>query len=371
METKYKRMRLELARFVSLNAVFALIICFLLMAVILIVRAISEGLYNFIMSLIYELNGLLPKVFSIMFLVFFFTFIFNLFIVSRRSFRYYAELSQTLQSMVEGNRNLKLPVSEQDSVFGGLAQNINKLVEQLELSLQQERAAEESKNELITSVSHDLRTPLTSILGYLYIIEQDRYQDEVEMRYYTSIIYEKSKNLDRLVNELFEYVRTKSPKLSLHKEQVNLTRMLQQLAAQFIPEFKARHMEYRLFLPDSEVWLHADAEKLVRVYENLINNALQYGADGKWIDIQLQEDTSGIRIEVRNYGKPIPPYAIPYVFERFYRADQARTEAGSGLGLAIAKNIVELHQGEIWVESDVSGTAFFTLFLIKENKDEC
>lgn len=369
MESTNHRMRLELAKFISISAVLAGGTCFVLMAVILIIRVISDDLYNLVINLVYELNGLFPRLFPIIFFVFFLFLIFSMFIVSRRSFRYYTEVSQMLQSMAEGKLDVKLPVSDRDTLIGDLAQNINNLVHQLELSLQQERAAEESKNELITSVSHDLRTPLTSILGYLYIIEQDRYKDEVEMRYYTSIIYEKSKNLDRLVNELFEYVRTKNPKLTLHKEKINMTRLLQQLAAQYIPELKANRMEARLSLPGREVWLYADAEKLVRVYENIINNALRYGADGKWLDIRLQEDEKGICIEIKNYGKPIPKHSLPYVFERFYRADEARTEEGSGLGLAIAKNIVELHQGEIWVKSDESGTAFFTLFE-RENIDE-
>ncbi|MNI32035.1 Alkaline phosphatase synthesis sensor protein PhoR [compost metagenome] len=285
-------------------------------------------------------------------------FVFYLFVLSHSSIRYLLLITRGLEQIANGNFDFRIPIKSRDEL-GALAENINKMTEQLKLSIDEERRAEQTKAELITNVSHDLRTPLTSIVGYLGLIEQDRYRDEVELRQYVQIAYEKSLRLKVLINDLFEYTRT-SGGMQLQVAPLNLVEMLGQLAAQFRYQLEQASMDCRLIFPEKQLVLSADGDKLVRVFENLIVNAIQYGQQGKRIDILGRREGTQAVVEIVNYGEPLQASSIPYLFERFYRVENSRSQhtGGSGLGLAIAKNIVELHNGTISVASDDVRTSF-------------
>ncbi|RED83238.1 MULTISPECIES: sensor histidine kinase [Cohnella] len=290
-------------------------------------------------------------------------FIFYLFVLSRSTIRYLMEISQGIERIAAGNFDYRFPIRRDDEL-GVLAENINTMTAQLRLSIEEERRAERTKVELVTNVSHDLRTPLTSIVGYLGLIEEDRYRDEVELRHYTRIAYEKTIHLKTMIDDLFEFTRT-SGGMGLRLAPINLAQMLAQLAAQFRLQFEQAEMECLLTLPDHPNIVEADGDKLVRVFENLIVNAIQYGKDGRQVDIALSNSDSGQAVvEITNYGEPLPASVIPLLFERFYRGEQSRSRntGGSGLGLAIAKNIVELHNGAISATS-VQGRTTFTVRL--------
>lgn len=285
-------------------------------------------------------------------------FIIYFFALSRSTIRYLMRISQGIEQIAGGNFDSPLPVRGGDEL-GALADNINKMTVQLKSSIEEERRAEQAKAELVTNVSHDLRTPLTSIVGYLGLIEEDRYRDEVELRHYVQIAYEKSMRLKSMIDDLFEFTRT-SGGMVLRLTPINLTQMLGQLAAQFRLQFEQAEMESHLSLPDHPIIVDADGDKLVRVFENLILNAIQYGRDGRKVDISVWSDNRQAVVEIANYGEPLPAAIIPLIFERFYRAEHSRSHhtGGSGLGLAIAKNIVELHHGAICAASDQGRTAF-------------
>ncbi|MDQ0207479.1 sensor histidine kinase [Alkalicoccobacillus murimartini] len=309
--------------------------------------------------------------FSLVFILFFVGILFSFLIISHRYICYFVKLEKDLDRMANGQLTQRLEVKDNHE-FGQLARQVNQLVEKLEKTVYEERVAEQSKTELITNVSHDLRTPLTSIMGYLDLIERDQYKDEVTLRYYTDIAYEKTKQMNTMVNDLFEYIRTNNPKLILNKAHIDLKEVINQLASHFYLQMNDAKLNLRLHLPDEEVKQLVDGEKLSRVFENIISNAIKYGSDAPFIDLTLSCDSKGSVIEVRNYGEPIAQSELPFIFERFYRVDQSRSKdtGGSGLGLAIAKNIVELHGGSIRVTSDQAGTAFtVTLPIEKAPKD--
>ncbi|MUT67240.1 GHKL domain-containing protein [Paenibacillus sp. NEAU-GSW1] len=276
-----------------------------------------------------------------------------------RYFRNLDRIGLSIRYISEGHFDHTVQVAER-SPFGGLAKDMNVLVERLKNSLDDERRAEQTKNELITNVSHDLRTPLTSVLGYLGLIEQDRYRDEVELRHYVQIAYDKSQRLHVLINDLFEYTRMRHDAVPLQRMNMNLTEMLGQLLVQFLPQLKQSGMEGKLHSEEKEVLLSGDPAKLVRVFENLLTNAVTYGKEGRKVDIRLRKEKSVAIVEVANYGEMIPAVDLPFLFDRFYRVDKSRTEksGGSGLGLAIAKGIVERHGGEISAASDHYETVF-------------
>lgn len=241
-----------------------------------------------------------------------------------------------------------------------LAKDINRLVAQLKLAVEEERRSEQAKNDLITNVSHDLRTPLTSIIGYLGLIDQDRYKDELELRYYIQIAYQKVTRLNTLINDLFEYTRVQNTGLAITKIPINMAEMLGQLIVQFRLQLQEAQMECRSDVSMDKLMVLGDSNKLARVFENLLQNAIRYGKNGGYVDVSAREEDEHIVIDVTNYGEPIPSIDLPHIFERFYRIEKSRSEytGGTGLGLAIAKGIIDLHEGSITAYSDSEKTIF-------------
>lgn len=269
-----------------------------------------------------------------------------------------SRITAAVQKMANGDLTQRIKVSNNDEI-GKLEYNINHMAEQLSRSIAEERLAEQTKAELITNVSHDLRTPLTSILGYLGLVEQDRYRDEVELRHYIHIAYEKAERLHVMIEDLFEYTRM-SGGAPLSLQPVTVNDLISQLYVHYRQQMEDAGIELRMNIPDQPLVAQLDSLKMVRVLENLMTNAMKYGKDGKVVDIVLQKQQQGIRIEVINYGEPIPEADLPHLFDRFYRVDRSRGDdaGGSGLGLAIARAIVEMHEGRINVASDRHSTRF-------------
>jgi signal transduction histidine kinase len=261
--------------------------------------------------------------------------------------------------IAEGNFSNRVESSDFPEL-SSLANHVNGMVDKLQNAMEEERLAEQAKRDLITNVSHDLRTPLTSIVGYLGLIEQDEYMDETELRYYVQTAAEKANWLNKLLDDLFEYTRVQNQGLHVKKDQIDLGEMLSQLAVQFRFHMKEAGMECRLFLPQQKLTVEADGNKLARVFENLITNGLKYGKAGRYLDIYGQDDEDTIAITIVNYGQAISSLDLPFIFERFYRVEKSRSNSdkSSGLGLAIAKGLVELHGGRISAASNAQETAF-------------
>ncbi|MGN7762484.1 ATP-binding protein [Paenibacillus sp. 22594] len=277
---------------------------------------------------------------------------------------YLAEITSGLEKIASGQFDHQIPEIAGNQM-GEIALSINQMSKQLKHSIAEERRAEKTKNDLITGVSHDLRTPLTSILGFLEVIEEDRYQDEVEMRYYVNIAYEKSLALRRLIDELFEYTRINNG-MPLELSELDIAGLICQLAEEFVPATENAGMEIRLNMHEGEFKIQADGGLLVRAYENIIANAIQYGQAGKYIDIDIAQDGDVLAVRVQNYGDPIPERDLPFIFDRFYRMERSRSKqtGGTGLGLAITKSIVEVHGGSITARSSKKATVFETRFSV-------
>ncbi|MFE8701481.1 sensor histidine kinase [Cytobacillus sp. FJAT-54145] len=269
------------------------------------------------------------------------------------------KLVKEISFVSEGNFEYQLKHDEIQEL-NTLAKNVNEIVLKLQKSMEEERLAEQAKKDLITNVSHDLRTPLTSIIGFLGLIEQDKYKDETELRYYVQTAYEKSTRLNKLIDDLFEYTRVQNGGVRLLMTPINITEMIGQLAVQFKLQFEEAAMECRQYTSNNKLMVAADGDKLARVFENLITNAIKYGAEGKYIDINAREEDEFVIIDFINYGEQIPSMDLPFIFERFYRVEKSRSESdhSSGLGLAIAKGMIELHGGSIEVKSNLEKTIF-------------
>ncbi|WP_376698170.1 sensor histidine kinase [Listeria booriae] len=250
---------------------------------------------------------------------------------------------------------------EQESLIPEIVQleeSIDKMrAHQAEL-IEQEQEAQQAKNDLITNVSHDLRTPLTSILGYLSYIHEDRYRDEVELRHYTELVYGKARRLHKLIDDLFDYTRLESAEFHIKEDTLDMVELLRQLVSEYERSASEKDVQIIEMYTVDDLKVTGDGMQIMRLFENLFSNALRYGASGKKIEISAKKEAGMAIIEVSNYGAEIPASDIPQLFDRFYKVDKNRTTTGTGLGLAIAKSIVERHGGQVFATSRKGKTTF-------------
>ena len=230
------------------------------------------------------------------------------------------------------------------------------------------RENEQKKDELIVYLAHDIKTPLTSMIGYLSLLSEIKDMPQEQRNRYIDIALDKSYRLEDLINELFDVARFNSEKIVLEKEEINLNLMLEQIADDFYPTLKEMNKKIN-FTSDEKTILYADPDKLSRVFNNLIKNAVNYSKENTDINISIINKENQVTVNITNKGKQIPKEKLDKIFEKFYRLDSSRTSktGGSGLGLAIAKEIVELHGGRIYAESDMKETTFcVTLPIIEQ-----
>lgn len=229
------------------------------------------------------------------------------------------------------------------------------------------RENEQKKDELIVYLAHDIKTPLTSMIGYLSLLSEIKDMPQEQRNRYIDIALDKSYRLEDLINELFDVARFNSEKIVLEKEEINLNLTLEQIADDFYPTLKEMNKKIN-FTSDEKTILYADPDKLSRVFNNLIKNAVNYSKENTDIDISILNKENQATVKITNKGKQIPKEKLDKIFEKFYRLDSSRTSktGGSGLGLAIAKEIVELHGGRIYAESDMKETTFSVILPIIE-----
>lgn len=250
--------------------------------------------------------------------------------------------------------------------------SVNALVDTITQAMQEERASEKSKDELITNVSHDLRTPLTSIIGYLGLIEDHQYQSEEDIVKYSHIAYDKAKQMKNLVEDLFEYTKVQQHGAPVNLMTVDLGQLLEQVGASFELEADKKGMAINVTCEPSPLSITADPEKLGRLFSNLVANALKYGYGASYIHLTAKQLGEKVVITVADDGEKIPAEAVKHLFERFYRVESSRNKAtgGTGLGLAIVQSIVELHHGSVTARSDDQETAFVVTLPVKQVQKE-
>ncbi|WP_390409033.1 sensor histidine kinase [Lacticaseibacillus jixiensis] len=238
--------------------------------------------------------------------------------------------------------------------------SINALVDSTVNAMEEERRIEQSKDELITNVSHDIRTPLTSIIGYLGLIEDQQYQNPEEMVKYTHTAYLKAKQMKVLVEDLFEYTKARQTTTPLNAVDFNMVAMLEQLAASYELEAEKKGIAISVSGNPDPLMMQADTEKLSRVFNNLIINAFKYGKGARHLFLEAQKVGSEAVIKVSNDGDAIPNDSLNRLFDRFYRVEGSRSQetGGSGLGLAIAQSFIALHGGYIYADSTPELTSF-------------
>ena len=312
---------------------------------------------NALMGLIYDSDTVIVLGYVMLgIMVFSVTFL----LLQERSMAYIGKISDAVRDISEGDLNTTIEVVGDDE-FSAMAANLNKMVEEIRQLMDKEREAERTKNELITNVAHDLRTPLTSIIGYLEILSGKSAPLTPEMQTkYIDIAYSKSKRLEKLIEDLFGFTKLNYGRISMRVTKVDIIKLLGQLLEESYPNFSNKGLSYELQSNVPAKVILADGNLLARLFDNLINNAIKYGAEGKRILVKVHAAAETVQVSVTNYGYVIPAEELPLIFDKFYRVEQSRSThtGGTGLGLAIVKNIVDMHGGDITVKSDLNGTGF-------------
>ena len=308
---------------------------------------------TFTMSQSIALDAWVIAIFTILLLIIYFILISNKFVT------YVREIISGVERMKSGDLMEEIPVRGEDE-FSEIAASINEMRHNLYETMEAQKAVEKTKDELITNVAHDLRTPLTSILGYLDLLTQGDFLTEEQKQKYLGIVSSKAKQLETLVKDLFDYTRYDRNKVKIKKEILDLNLFVPQLVDEFYPSFMDHQLECRTDFYEGALNIEGNGELLARAIGNLISNAIKYGADGKLVEVHTGLKDKKAFVAIVNYGKIIPAKDLDKIFDKFYRVENSRSlkTGGTGLGLAIAKNIINLHEGNIWATSDESGTRF-------------
>lgn len=277
-------------------------------------------------------------------------------------------LNNFIKYFNEINRGIDALIKEDTgdvTLSGELAateKKINSIKHTLEKRKIDAKLAEQRKNDLIVYLAHDLKTPLTSIIGYLTLLQEEpQISKELRCRY-TGIALEKAERLEELINEFFDITRFNLTALTLETEQIHLSRMLEQITNEFNPILDEKGLLWQTDIAPG-IEITGDSNKLARVFDNLIRNAVNYSYAETEIFFSAQMSDDQVKLLIKNHGKTIPPDKLEHIFEQFYRIDASRASAtgGAGLGLAIAKEIVELHGGRITAESKDESIAFLVM----------
>lgn len=282
------------------------------------------------------------------------------------AYRFMLKPLEALDEVAEAAQKLARPSEEPIRLSGGLESIQSDLNYVREQALNSRRASRESarhKSDLLVYLAHDLKTPLTSILGYLKLIEDEPQISAQLLAKYIGISRQKAQRLEELINEFFELTRFSMDELQLEPSLTNLSRMLMQIANEFNPILKEKELAWQLEIAEG-IEVVCDSDKLERAVDNLLRNAVSYSYSKTRILLSLNRNEQHVQICVVNHGQTIPPEKLPRIFEQFYRLDSGRSgeTGGAGLGLAIAKEIVERHRGTITADS-AGGTVRFTIEL--------
>ncbi|RXZ82915.1 sensor histidine kinase [Paenibacillaceae bacterium] len=298
----------------------------------------------------------------ILFITSFFT---SFLFFTRNIMRYMRTLAEGLLRIADGNFHHRVPLSRSDEL-GTIGKSINHMALQTQQHIERERQAEQSKLELITGLSHDIRTPLTSVVGYLNLIKSEAYQSADEQRQFIHSAYQKTMQLNGLIDDLFEYTRLIDQDVRMTMKEVELRHLLGQIVYEFEPLAVEQGLRVSKQWPAERITVLTDSEKLMRAIDNLLMNALKYSLRPGEIKVRLYAEGEHVCLEIENRGGPITAEAEKRLFERFYKADQSRernqADSGSGLGLSIAKTIVELHGGQLYLKHN-EGQFVFVIIL--------
>ena len=290
-------------------------------------------------------------------------------VLTRKYSGYLNEITGAIEKMSAGDFDVKISRRNESELLT-IADGLNRMSEDIKGMIEREHENERAKNELITSVAHDLRTPLTSIIGYLELINKKEDLPIEKKLEYAGIAYDKSKRLESLIEDLFSFTKVSIGEIKLHKTEIDMVKLIQQLEDEFYPQVQQAGLSATYTYNVQSLKMEVDGDLMARAVANIISNAIKYGKDGKKLIVNVDASDSALTFSITNFGRMIPKEDLEHIFDRFYRVESSRSTdtGGSGLGLAITKNIINMHDGEISVSSDEYGTIFTVMLPLEVNK---
>lgn len=286
----------------------------------------------------------------------------------RRLIRELGKIRRTTEEIRAGNLNLRYRLPAPRKPVEDLSGELNRLIDYFQQSTERLLVLEDERKRMIASLSHDLRTPLTSLLGYIEALRSDSTLTAEERTEFLRIAADKGGALLERLQSFFELARLEADDAPSELRRMNLIDIVQEVLLGFYPDFQKAGIEPSVRLPDAPLHVRADGGGLRRILENLLSNALRYGRDGGEIGVAVREEGDFARVDVWDRGRGIPPADLPRVFERFYTGEDSRNASlrGTGLGLAIVRNLVEKQGGQIAASSRPGEKTVFSFSLHKD-----
>lgn len=326
--------------------IFTLIIC-------LINKPVANFLYNRDISLYYLI---LENKNLILLLTYILIFLIILFYTIRNTMNCIAEIMKATDAILKNpEEEIKLPT---DLVL--IENKLNKIRIDLISNQNIAKEAEQKKNDLIVYMAHDLKTPLTSVIGYLTLLTEEKEISKELREKYLGIVLKKSLRVEELINQFFDITRYNLQKMPITKQKINIAFLIEQLVEECYPMLEDKKLQCIVTKPNIVLYM-GDGDKLARAFENLLKNAINYSIENTKIEINIEENEKEINVIFKNKTEKIPEYKLEKLFDKFYRGDEARgtKTGGSGLGLAITKQIIELHGGNISVKNNDDYIEFY------------
>ena len=265
-----------------------------------------------------------------------------------------------LNDIKAGNMNRRI-LSRDNDITRKICHGINEIAINNQTRLIQQKQSEQAYKRLMTSLSHDVKTPLASLVGYLDAVESGLVEND-EKEEYIHIASGKAQHLRQFVESLFEWVKLDAGEQIFHFEEIDLNEISREIVADWIPTLEAHRFQYEIAIPEEEYIIHIDSNAYTRILNNLFQNAIAHSA-GNHVIFTIIEDSNEVVIMIRDNGKGISPEHISHIFERMYQVDSSRTGTGNGLGLAITKELIRIHNGTIRASSKSGNGTTFTITL--------
>lgn len=354
---KIKSIKVQIAAYLAESIILALICTAVTFIIIfLAMHIISMDFYNYVLT-DYDKNINIMLVINLVGIVIFLLYEILLFSWRMNTITgHIGTIADCIHNIAGGDFEDKIKIRNENEL-GRLANDVNIMAGQIGALIENEKQWNDERYNMITNMSHDLKTPIMSINGYADLLKNKKYSSENEFSDYCDIISRKADELNISINQLFEMSKISSNEFSLELKLINARQFVEQIIIAYIPQLENHKMECRINIPDN-VFIKTDPQLMARVFENIIGNSLKYASSGKYIDIIAEETNNVIALSVINYGPMIPENDLNNIFSRYYREKKNDKRDGSGLGLAIAKRIVELHNGIIKVSSSIQKTEF-------------
>ena len=270
------------------------------------------------------------------------------------------QLQKGANKLATGDFSARVSLNEIDEL-SSVAEAFNMMADELEMSFARQKQLERARRDLIAAVSHDLRTPLTSIRAMIEALADGVVTDSTTVERYYATIRSQIENLSSLINDLFEISQLETGQVQLHVEPINLNDLLSDVLESMQPQARAKEVSLKAIFSEDLPPIMAEFVKVQRVLNNLVQNAIRHTPASGSISLATKVVPQGVQVEVEDTGEGISAEDLPHIFDQFFRGEKSRSRetGGSGLGLAIAKSIVEAHHGQIWVDSQVGqGTRF-------------